>query len=79
MTKKQNVGIHDIAQSGQRRKDFYMPDIFSTECDYIINEKYYVCEHCYRYDICKKYYEENKDKFTLSTGIDELIRAIPND
>lgn len=56
-----------------------MPDIFSTECDYIINEKYYVCEHCYRYDICKKYYEENKDKFTLSTGIDELIRAIPND
>lgn len=56
-----------------------MPDIFSRDCDYISEDEYMTCSECYRYEICKNAYEKNKDKYVISTGIDELTSAIPNE
>ena len=54
-----------------------MPDIFSRDCDYISEEEYMTCHECYRYELCKKCYETNKNEYIISTGIDGLTSAIP--
>ena len=56
-----------------------MPDIFSRDCDYILEEEYMTCSECYRYELCKNVYGKNKDKYVISTGIDELTSAIPKE
>ena len=36
--------------------------IYNQDCDLIQNEETDVCAYCYRYEICKKYFEGNPDK-----------------
>lgn len=51
-------------------------DIFSIDCDYIKDNIYQACIECYRYDICKKYYKREFDRYIRSIGIDGLVSLI---
>ena len=41
-----------------------MPNVFFPDCDLIAEEqKYDMCIECYRYEICKKAWEQGNKKF----------------